>query len=100
MAQVDPDDDALTRYVVYHYRFDPERRERRNIVVAAYDSSEEMVADIDRRAEDLRAGRDAGESDEREQLSGVVWPPGHSHRMREQRQASRAAIAKGRAQQH
>jgi hypothetical protein len=48
----------------------------------------------------LRAGRGAGRSDEREHLSGVVWPPGHSHRMREQRQAWRAAIAKGRAQGH
>ena len=29
MARVDPGDDGITRFIVRHYRYDPERRERR-----------------------------------------------------------------------
>jgi hypothetical protein len=44
MARVDPDDDSRRRYIVKHYRYDPERRERRHVVVAAFDSRREYKA--------------------------------------------------------
>jgi hypothetical protein len=33
MARVDAEDDTLRRYIVRHYRYDPERHERRHVVV-------------------------------------------------------------------
>jgi hypothetical protein len=41
MAQVDPADDSIKRFIVRHYRYDPERRERRHVVVAAFDNEPE-----------------------------------------------------------
>ncbi len=37
MALVDPDDDTLDRFVVWHYRYDAVRHERRNVVAIAFD---------------------------------------------------------------
>ena len=34
MSEVDPNDDSIWRWVLKHYRFDPERGERRRVVVA------------------------------------------------------------------
>src|SRR5580700_7663243 len=41
MAQVDPADDSIKRFIVRHYRYDPERRARRHVVVAAFDNEPE-----------------------------------------------------------
>lgn len=40
--EVDPGDDSICRWVLHRYRFDPERRQRRNVVVAAYDNEAEF----------------------------------------------------------
>jgi hypothetical protein len=37
MSVIDPKNDSTARWVVHHYRWDPERNERRNVVVAAFD---------------------------------------------------------------
>jgi hypothetical protein len=44
VAAVDPDDDTICRYVVRHYRYDPDRHERRHVVVAAFDNESEYDA--------------------------------------------------------
>ena len=95
MAEVDPDDDAITRYVVRHYRFDPERHERRHVVVAAYDNEREMRRQIERIGAELARWRDAGEPvDRREHASGGVVRPGDRERAATGH-AVRRAIAHG-----
>jgi hypothetical protein len=42
VAEVDPDDDSIRRFIVRHYRYDPDRHERRHVVVAAFDSEREF----------------------------------------------------------
>jgi hypothetical protein len=37
MARVDPEDDTIWRFIACHYRYDPQRQERRHVVVAAFD---------------------------------------------------------------
>jgi hypothetical protein len=44
MPEVDADDDSVTRYVIWHFRYDPHRHERGNVVVAAFDREEEWLA--------------------------------------------------------
>lgn len=44
MAAVDPDDDSIKRFIVLHYRYDADRRERRNVVVQAFDNEREFHA--------------------------------------------------------
>lgn len=81
MAEVDPDDDAITRFVVRHYRFDPARHERRHVVVAAYDSDREMRRHIERLGAELAQRRAAGERvDRREHASGTCLRPGDRER--------------------
>jgi len=53
MARVDPDDDKR-RYIVRHYRHDPERHDRRHVVVAAFDSRREFSACLDAISEEIR----------------------------------------------
>jgi hypothetical protein len=72
MAEVSPEDDSRQRYVLNHYRFDPERRERRNVVVGAWDSEAEFSRE-ERRLRDVVGRRiSAPDGDSRESLSGTI----------------------------
>jgi hypothetical protein len=81
VARVDPEDDSVRRYVVHHYRYDPERHERRNVVVAAFDSSREFDACFRATSDELESRRAAGEDvDPREHVSGTTYEPGARRR--------------------
>jgi hypothetical protein len=81
VARVDPGDDAIERFIVHHYRYDPERRERRHVVVAAFDNEPEFLACIERVRDGIERRREAGEPvDPREHASGVVHEPGYLRR--------------------
>ncbi|MDT5000468.1 MAG: hypothetical protein QOK12_2573 [Mycobacterium sp.] len=84
VAEVDPDDDTIARWVVAHYRYDAERRERRHVVVAAFDNPDEFHADIDARAEQLRARRESGEDVDRlERITGRIYAAGYRRQQRD-----------------
>jgi hypothetical protein len=92
VAAVDPDDDSILRYVIRHYRYDPDRHERRHVVVAAFDSQSEFEAVVDAIAAALRARREAGEDvDPREYISGLVYEPGY-RRLQQNARLIRRAI--------
>lgn len=77
MAEVDEDDDSITRWVARHYRFDPERHERRHVVVGVYDNEREWQHRIDAVTADIARRRAAGEDvDRREHPTGTVLRPG------------------------
>jgi hypothetical protein len=77
VARVDHEDDTIWRWVIQHYRFDPERRERRNVIVAAYDSQTEFEAEFARYVEMIRGEIVAGSRSPHENLSGITLEPGH-----------------------
>lgn len=77
MAHVDHADDTIWRWVIQHYRFDPARRERRNVIVAAYDSETEFRAEFDRYVEMIRGEIAAGNRSPQESVSGTTLEPGH-----------------------
>jgi len=54
VAHVDHEDDTIWRWVIQHYRFNPKRRERRNVIVAAYDNETEFRAEFNRYVEMIR----------------------------------------------
>lgn len=86
MAAVDPDDDSIRRHVVRRYAYDPERRERRHIVVAAFDNKREYMRLIERCARDLERRRAAGEAIDRlEHYTGVSLEPGYRRRQQDGR---------------
>jgi len=92
VAAVDPDDDSAWRYVIRHYRYDPDRHERRHVVVAAFDSQSEFRAFLDAAAATLRARREAGEDvDPREHITGLVYEPGYHRLQRNARLLRRAS---------
>jgi hypothetical protein len=91
VAAVDPDDDTVARYVVAHYRYDPDRRERRHVVVAAFDNPEEFHTDIHARTEQLRARRESGEDVDRlERITGRTYAAGYRRRQRDAHLLKRA----------
>jgi hypothetical protein len=85
MAEVDPEDDTIQRWIVYWYRFDPARHERRHCVVAAYETEREMISRMDVEAANLEAKRAAGLADQSEHLSGSEKGRGYKQRADEQR---------------
>jgi hypothetical protein len=88
---VDPDDDTVARWVVAHYRYDADRRERRHVVVAAFDNPDEFHADIDTRAEQLRARRESGEGVDRlERITGRTYAAGYRRQQRDAHLLKRA----------
>jgi hypothetical protein len=83
VAVVNPDDDTVRRYVVLHYRYDPDRHERRHLVVAAFDNESEWDACLVATDAALGARRDSSEAvDPHEHVSGTVYEPGY-RRLRE-----------------
>jgi hypothetical protein len=95
MAQVDPEDDSIQRFIVRHYRYDPERRERRHVVIAAFDNEAEYQARLQSEAAEIQRRRDNGENVDRlEHASGSVYEPGYLRRAANGHLLSRA-IARG-----
>src|ERR1700744_486963 len=81
MAQVDPEDDTINRFIVRHYRYDPQRHERRHVVVAAFDNENEMWVRMQEIAAEIKRRREAGEEvDPREHASGSHHEPGYLRR--------------------
>jgi hypothetical protein len=81
MAQVDPEDDSIRRFIVRHYRYDPQRRERRHVVVAAFDNEAEYETRLQEEAAEIRRRRDDGENlDRAEHASGSIYEPGYLRR--------------------
>ncbi len=78
MTEVDPDDDGIERHVLFWYRYDPVRRERRHCVVAAFDNDAEMCARMVLEGAILDERRASGESEDLEHLSGCVKGPGYA----------------------
>jgi hypothetical protein len=78
VSEVDPKDDAIERWLVMELRYDPDRRERRNVVIAAFDSEDEC----NRRLIELRSeGRDAD-------LSQQHYPIGYTAAQQRRRATS------------
>lgn len=91
MARVDAEDDRIERSIVRHYRHDPQRRERRHVVVAAFDNEQEFLACMDSVQDEITARRDRGEPvDPGEHASGVVHKPGYLRRAPNSHLVSRA----------
>ncbi|HEX8972022.1 hypothetical protein [Oryzihumus sp.] len=81
MATVDIDDDDLRRFVVHHYRYDPERHERRHVLVGAFDDAAEARACFDRVRADLERRRETDPGfDRREHVSSRTLEPGDRRR--------------------
>src|SRR5215469_18582738 len=81
MPRVDPEDDSIERFIVHHYRYDPQRRERRHVVVAAFDNEHEYRACLDSVHDEINARRGRGEQvDPTEHASGIVHEPGYLRR--------------------
>jgi hypothetical protein len=95
LAEVDPEDDTIRRYVVRHYAYDPDRHERRHMTVAAFDNEAEFGALFGRLSEELRRRRDdSDEFDQREHYSGVVLEAGYSQ-LQQNGRLIRDAMARG-----
>jgi hypothetical protein len=76
-----PQDDSIQRFIVRHYRYDPQRRERRHVVVAAFDNEQEYTACMESVGAEIKARRERGEpADPGEHVSGIVHEPGYLRR--------------------
>jgi hypothetical protein len=69
MAPVDPENDNIQRFIVRHYRYDPERHERRHVVVPAFDNDPEFQACMQEVGRRSAAGRT------KSQRHAVLAPP-------------------------
>lgn len=96
MAEVDPDDDQIDRWIVWHYRFDAVRRERRNVTVAAYDNVSEFEKCMNSHRHRLLAQQASGEAEAVETIGGGYKPAGHQARMKESRARPRPKKARER----
>ncbi len=76
MVRVDPAEDTIRRFVVRHYCYDPSRRERRHVEVAAFDNETEFYEFIGKLHADIEERKRAGEAESSEGVSGVVKEAG------------------------
>jgi len=94
MASVDPADDCVSRWVLQHYSYDPDRGQRRNVIVAAFDNRGEFGREMDRYAQLVRDASGTGQPPDGEWVSGVEWPPGY-HAEQAPARAVRRAVKHG-----
>jgi len=81
VARVDPQDDDVLRFIVQHYRYDPERHERRHVLVAAFDNEQEFLTCINTVRAQIEGSKSRGEPvDPREHASGALLEPGYRRR--------------------
>jgi hypothetical protein len=85
MTQVDIDDDSITRYIVWHYRFDNETRHYKKIPIAAFSKPREAKKIFNQESDRLRKRKESGLADEREYISSDQKTAGHKGRARELR---------------
>ena len=85
MAQVDPQDESLDRWIVQRYRYDPERPERRNVTEIAFDNETEFEAYMDEARLRLTREKAEGLAEPVEHYLGVFHEPGHREAMRKRR---------------
>lgn len=85
MAKVDIEDDAITRYIVWHYRFDSETRHFKKIPVAAFSKPREARRLFNQESDHLRKRKESGLADQREYISADQKTAGHKGRTRELR---------------
>lgn len=88
---MDPDDDSIRRFVVSCYRYDPDRHERRHVIVAAFDTKREFKACMEEVDADIRGRQERGEPVEpNEHVMGVELKPGDRRKQQDARLAERA----------
>ncbi len=68
MSELDPEDDTQDCFVVQHFRFDPQRSERRLQVVSAFTTKREALRDLRRRQRELAKLQESGIAEQREYL--------------------------------
>jgi len=91
VARVDAGEDSIRRFVVRHYRYDPARRERRHVVVAAFDNQGEFERCLQAVSADIDRRRAAGEPvDAKEYASGITRQAGDDQRAASGRLVTRA----------
>jgi hypothetical protein len=73
VAEVDPSDDCRTRWILQWFRFDPERKERRNVTMAAYDRKREFDREFRKLQADLEALKSDGRAEDVEHISGLPF---------------------------
>ena len=78
MPRVDPDDDSIRRC---HYRYDPHRRQRRHVIVAAFHNKREFKELMAQEQRTLTRRQEDG-GDPREHLTGTLLQPGDRARAR------------------
>lgn len=74
---IDPNDDSIDRWVISHYRYDPERRERRNMVVACFDNRRASMKFFDRANSELKVAQSEGRADKKERITGARLKAGY-----------------------
>ena len=87
MPQVDPDDDSIGRITLRHYRYDPERRERRHVDIATFDNEREFLQEFGRAHYELEDRKRQGAADPREHFTGLTKEPGYEAQRRESQEA-------------
>lgn len=95
MAQVDPDDDSVRRFIVYRYQFVPERRQHRNVAVAAFDNKAECMAFLEQQNVLLHEQKAEGLAEHVERLNDMVKEPGYARRQQNSRALFRHGVWSG-----
>jgi hypothetical protein len=96
MAKIDPDDDTLDRWIVWWYQYDESRRERRNMVVAAFDNEAEFLERIGEADAELQRLQAEDRAEGTERISGGLHRAGSGAETRARRASSRAFLTSSR----
>jgi hypothetical protein len=89
VAEVDPSDDSRTRWVLQWFRFDPERKERRNVTIAAYSRKREFDREFRKLQAALEGLKSDGRAEDVEHISGIKHEKGYLAYIREIREQER-----------
>jgi hypothetical protein len=89
MGPIEISDDSKSRWVVFHYRYVEQRKQRRQVVIACFDNRREWRRFIREDSKRLQAAKEGGTADPKERISGNFRPAGYDRAYREVRRLSR-----------
>lgn len=83
--EVDVKDDSLDRWYVNHYKYDPERKQVRHVLLKTFSNQKGQMKYFNMVNEELQARKMVEEVPRHEHISGGHYEPGYHARVRENR---------------
>lgn len=85
MTEINPDDEAITRHIVWHHRYDPSSDNFHRVAIKAFDNKRQAVRYMKKISKELEVNKVEGLAEIREFISSDIKEHNHRHHAQQAR---------------